>query len=82
MKKGITAGRINRFFGIVLGIFLVIIGFLYWQNRITEIGLITVILVVLATGGLFVFGVRIAQKDGFFDGYIRAKDELNKKKKA
>jgi len=82
MKKGITAGRINRFFGIVLGIFLVFAGFLYWQNRITEIGLITVILVALATGFLFVFGVRIAQKDGFFDGYVRAKNELDKKKKA
>jgi len=81
MKKGITPGRINRFFGVLLGIFLASAGFLYWQNRITEIGLIIMVLIALTAGVLFVFGIRIAQKDGFIDGYARAKDNLDKKKK-
>lgn len=40
-------------------------------------GLIAAIVLIF----VFVFGVRIAQKDGFLDGYTRAKDNFDKKKK-
>lgn len=41
-------------------------------------GLMGVIILVL----VFVFGVRVAQKDGFLDGYSRAKDDFDKQKKS
>lgn len=82
MKKRITPGRINRFFGILLAIFLAIGGFLYWQEYIQEEGLILIGVIALVAGILFTFGVRIAQKDGFLDGYARAKNNFDKKKKS
>ncbi len=80
-KKGITPGRINRLLGVLLAIFLAVGGWLYWQNFIHEIGLIFIVVVVLVIGVLFTFGTRMAQKDGFLDGYVRAKDSFDKKEK-
>jgi len=80
-KKGVTPGRANRCFGVLLALFLAFTGFLYWKEYIQEAGLILVGIIALAAGILFVFGVRIAQKDGFIDGYARAKDNFDKKKK-
>jgi len=81
MKKGITPGRIDRLFGILIAIFWVLAGFLYWQKRITEITIVLAVVASLVGGILFVFGTRTAQKDGFLDGYARAKDGFDKKKK-
>lgn len=81
MKKGLTSGRINRIYGILIAIFLAIGGFLYWQGYIQETGLVLVGVITLVSGISFTFGTRTAQKDGFLDGYARAKDNFDKEKK-
>lgn len=81
MKKGLTSGGINRLFGVILAIFLAVGGFLYWQGYIQETGLILVGIIALTAGILFVFGTRVAQKNGFLDGYARAKNDFDKEKK-
>lgn len=81
LVNGLTPGRINRLFGIILAIFLAIAGFLYWQGHIKEIGLILMGIVALAAGICFIFGIRATQRDGFLDGYSRAKDDFDKEKK-
>lgn len=78
MKKRLTPGRINRCFSVLLAIFLAFTGFLYWQGYIQGSGLILVAIVVLMAGILCIISTRIAQKDGFLDGYIRAKDDFDK----
>lgn len=80
LVNGLTSERINRLFGLALAIFLAVAGILYWQGYIQEMGLILVGVIVLIAGILFVFGTRTAQKDGFLDGYARAKDDFDKKK--
>lgn len=81
-RKGLTAGRMNRLFGFLIAIFWILAGILFWQNHCTaETFLILAGIVTLVGGILFVFGTRSAQKDGFLDGYARAKDEFDKKKK-
>lgn len=82
MKKRLTPGQINRFFGILTAIFLALAAFLYWQNHILKTGLILWGVFALVVGVLFVFGVRMAQRDGFLDGYGRTKDNFDKKKKS
>ena len=81
MKKGITPGRIIRFFGILIAAFWVLAGFLYWRYQFTKTFLVLAVIATLVNGALFVFGIRTAQKDGFLDGYARAKDHFDKKKK-
>lgn len=80
-KKGLTPGQINRLFGIILAFFLAIAGFLYWQGQINLESLLLVAILILVAGISFTFGVRIAQKDGFLNGYARAKDNFDKKEK-
>ena len=80
MRKGLTPGRINQLFGIVLAIFLAIAGVLYWQGYIQAIELLLAGIIALVAGIAYVFGIRVAQKDGFLDGYSRAKDNFDKKK--
>lgn len=82
LVNGLTPGRINQLFGIVLAIFLAIAGFLYWQGYIQAIVLILTGIIALVAGISYVFGIRIAQKDGFLDGYSRAKDNFDKQKKS
>lgn len=79
-RKGITPGRINRLFGVLLAIFLVIGGYLYWQGYIEEISLILVGIIALVAGVSFTFGTRVCQKDGFLDGYGQAKNHFDGKK--
>ena len=81
LVNGLTSERINCLFGAVLAIFLVIAGFLYWQGYIQAIVLLLAGIIALVAGISYVFGIRIAQKDGFLDGYARAKNEFDKKKK-
>lgn len=81
-KKGITPGRINRLFGVLLAISLAVGAGLYWQGSIQESGLVLLVIVTLVVGILFPFGVRVAQRDGFLDGYVQAKNGLDKKKKS
>lgn len=81
LVNGLTVGRVNRFFGILLAIFLSLGGLLYWQGYLKERGLILVGIITVVAGISFTFGTRVAQKDGFLDGYVRAKDEIEKKKK-
>lgn len=80
-KKVITPGRITRLYGLLLAVFLALGGLLYWQETIQVKGIILIGVIALVSGILFTFGVRIAQKDGFLDGYVRAKDHFDKKKK-
>jgi hypothetical protein len=80
-KKGLTPGRINRLFGVLLAIFLGVGAYLYWFGYIRELGLALVIIIALVAGVLFTFGTRMAQRDGFLDGYTRAKNGLEEKKK-
>lgn len=80
-KKGLTPGRINRCFGVLLAVFLALGGFSYRQGYIQETGLVLVGIITLLSGILFTFGTRVAQKNGFLDGYARAKDNFDKKKK-
>lgn len=80
-KKSLTPGQIIRLFGTLLAIFLASGGFLYWQGFLQEMGLVLIGVIVLVVAILFVFGIRIAQKDGFLDGYVRAKDDFDKKRK-
>jgi len=80
-RKGLTVGRMNRLFGFLLAIFWVLAGILFWQNHFDKTILTLAVVVTLVGGILFVFGTRSAQKDGFLDGYTRAKDEFDKKKK-
>lgn len=50
--------------------------------RLNQIGGIVFVAVLILTLILvFIFGVRIAHKDAFLDGYARAKDDFDKKKK-
>jgi len=80
MRKGLTPGRINRLLGVVLAFFLAIAGVLYWQGYIQAIELLLAGIIALVAGIAYVFGIRVAQKDGFLDGYSRAKDNFDKKK--
>lgn len=82
LVNGLTSGRINRLLGVVLALFLAIAGFLYWQGYIQAIVLILTGIVALVVGISYVFGIRIAQKNGFLDGYSRAKDNFDKQKKS
>lgn len=82
MKKGLTPGRINCFFASLLAFFLAITGVLYWQGQIGLESLLLVGIIALVAGISYVFGIRIAQKDGFLDGYARAKDNFDKQKKS
>lgn len=74
-------GQMIRLFGFVLAIFLGLAGVLYWQGRLHETGFTLTVIIALIAAVSFAFGVRIAQIDGFLDGYVRAKDEFEKKKK-
>lgn len=80
-KKGMTTEQIIRFFGLLLAIFLAVGGFLYWQGYMQTIGLVMIGVVVLVAGISFTFGIRVAQKDGFLDGYNQAENDFNNKKK-
>lgn len=80
-KKGLTPGRINRLFGVILSFFLAVAGVLYWQGYIHQVGLMLAAAISLVSGISYVFGIRIAQKDGFLDGYARGQDNFDKKKK-
>jgi hypothetical protein len=80
-KKGITSGRINRLLGVLLAISLAVGAGLHWQGSIREAGLVLLIIVALIVGILFPFGVRMAQRDGFLDGYARAKDHFDREGK-
>lgn len=55
--------------------FLGIGGVLYWQDDITLRGLLLLILMSLLTGISFVLGTRIAQKDGFVDGFKKREEQ-------
>lgn len=81
-KKGMTPGRANRCFGILLAILLAIAAFLYWQNYIQEIGFLIVVIALLVAGIWCTLNTRIAQRDGFLDGYVRAKDDFDKEKRS
>lgn len=81
MTKRLTPGRINRLFGVILSFFLAVAGVLYWQGQISLESLLLVAILTLVAGVAFTFGVRTAQKDGFLDGYARAKNNFDKKKK-
>jgi len=81
MKKRITPGRANRCFGILLAIFLAFAGFLYWQNYIQGTAFLLLAIAILAAGIWCTFNTRIAQRDGFLDGYARGKDNFDKEKK-
>lgn len=81
IKKRLTPGQINRLFGTLLAIFLAIGGFLFWQGYIQEMSLLLVAVIALVAGASFTFGTRMAQRDGFLDGYARAKDNFDGKKK-
>ena len=52
--------------------------FLYWQNAINLGSLALWILGMVIIGFLFVFGIRIAQKDGFVNGFRDGRDGLKK----
>lgn len=80
-KKRLTPGRINRLFGLYMAIFLVIVAVFYWCEQISQTGLILIAIMTITAGVLFVFGVRRAQADGFLDGYVRAKNHFDGKKK-
>lgn len=78
--KVLRPDLMERFFALVMAMTLVIGGLLYWQGYIKEPGLILLGVFVLVAGVAFALGVRTAQTDGFLDGYIRAKDDLDGKK--
>lgn len=84
MKKrlvnGLNTDKISRFFGFLVAIFLGLGGILYWQGYIGETGLVLVGIIVLVAGVSFTLGTRVAQKDGFLDGYSCAKNDFNRKK--
>ena len=80
LVNGLTPGRINRLLGVVLAFFLAVAGILYWQGYIQAIELLLAGIIALVAGIAYVFGIRVAQKDGFLDGYTRAKDDFNRKK--
>lgn len=82
LVKLVKPGQMIRLFGIVLAIFLALSGFLYWQNYLHEIGFTLMVTIALIAAVAFVVGVRVAQIDGFLDGYVRAKEEIEKKGKA
>lgn len=54
--------------------FMGIGGVLYWQDDITIWGLLLLIFMSLLSGVSFVWGTRIAQKDGFVDGFRKGKN--------
>jgi hypothetical protein len=78
-KKGLTPGRINRLFGVLLALFLTLVAIFFWYEQIGGEGLVLIAFLVLSAGILFVFVVRRAQVDGFLDGYSRAENNLKKK---
>lgn len=81
LVKLVKPGQMIRLFGFVLAVFLVLAGVLYWQGLLRETGFTLTVIIVLIAAVFFVVGVRIAQIDGFLDGYVRAKDEIEKEKK-
>lgn len=73
-------GQMIRLFGFILAIFLGLAGFLYWQGRLRETGFTLTVIIALIAAVSFTVGVRVAQIDGFLDGYARGKNEFDKKK--
>jgi len=78
--KVLKPDLMERFFALVMAMTLIIGGLLYWRGYIKEPGLILLGVFVLVAGVSFTVGIRVAQRDGFLDGYIRAKDDLDNKK--
>ncbi|MCJ7793111.1 MAG: hypothetical protein MUP45_03980 [Candidatus Marinimicrobia bacterium] len=79
--KIVNPDLMERIFGIIMAIILVIGGLLYWRGDIEETGLILIGVVVLIAGVSFIIGIRVSQADGFLDGYVRAKNHFDGKKK-
>ena len=78
---GLNTDKITRFFGFLMAIFLGLDVILYWQGYIGEAGLALVGIIVLVAGVSFTFGTRVAQRDGFLDGYVQAKENRDRQKK-
>jgi len=81
LVKLVRPGQMIRLFGFILAVFLVLAGVLYWQGLLSKTGFTLTVIIALITAVFFVVGVRIAQVDGFMDGYVRAKEEIEKKEK-
>ena len=81
LVKLVRPGQMIRLFGFILAVFLVLAGVLYWQGLLRETGFTLTVIIALIAAVFFVVGVRIAQIDGFLDGYVRANDEFEEKKK-
>ena len=66
---------------VVLVVWLTAGIFLYWQNAINLGSLTLWILGMVMIGFLFVYGIRIAQKDGFINGFRNGRNGFKKIKK-
>ncbi len=64
---------------IVLIVFLTLGILLYWQKEITLGSLVLWVLQLVVIGLLFIFGVRIGQRDAFVDGFRNGRDGVEKK---
>jgi len=86
MMRELTADKIRTqlfswIFIIVLVVFLTAGVLLYWQNSVTLGALALWTLGLVIIGFLFVFGTRVAQKDGFIDGFRNGRDGVKRAKK-
>lgn len=65
----------------ILVVWLTAAIFLYWQNAVTLGSLALWILGMVIIGFLFIYGIRLAQKNGFIDGFRNGRNGIKKIKK-
>lgn len=79
-RENLTTGQLNKIVAAAFSLFLLGGGILYWQQEISFLGFAFFAFFALVAGGLLVFDNRVAQKDGFLDGFRDGVDKIEAKK--
>ena len=80
-KSSLNSFKVNSFRWLLILILLVSLGigiFLYWQNSISWLVLVFWSLILVVIGLLFALGIRIAQRNGFIDGFKNGRNGVKK----
>lgn len=76
--NNIKIQQLLRILAVVLVFFLTAGALLYWQNAITLEGLVLSVLGSVVIGLLFVFGVRVVQRNAFLDGFRNGRNGVER----
>ena len=74
LVRWLSFRRVIYLFSFIWVVFLGLVGFLYWQGYIQQVALILLGIIALIVAIVFIIGVRIAQRDGFMNGFKNGRD--------